>query len=435
MMEGHIKELSLFAPKPCDASVVNARMVPRRPIQPLTDEGNAEFTLDKNGEDYIDLKKTKLYMRVKIVRKDGKPLKETDKVAFVNAPLHAFWRQVDLYIGDKLVSSRVSTNYAIKAFIDIITNYEEDVKESQLQALLFHKDTSGHMDINDPSQAGTNLGLKQRFAYTKKGNEVEMEGTLLTDLSMQDKLILNNTKISFVLHPTEDAFRLMSPLTDTYATQLVSLQMKFCKVKVEEAIRNAHEAALNNSPALYHISQSLVHVGTALKGATELIIENPHASVVPSLSRIALVSNAAYRGDFQRNPFNFHHYGLKEIKFTVDGDLIGGEPLKLNFKTGKYIEAYNAMFSALGMYDTNESNYITREDFVGGSAFFFFDKFGYRGKAYQHKTQTGNTSLSLSFADPLPEAVSAVVYSNVDSIMTIDKSRHVKIINKALGES
>lgn len=433
-MEGHIKELALFAPKPYDASLIGSRFVAHRPIQPLTEGGTAEFILEKNSEDYIDLKKTKLYMRTKIVRKDGKPLKESDKVAFVNIPLHAFWRQVDLYIGNILVTSRISTNYAFKAYIDIATNYEEDVKESQLQAILYHKDTPGQMDDNDPL-SGKNLGLKQRYDYSKKGGEVEMEGTLLTDLSMQDKLILNNTKITYILHPSDDNFRLMSPLKDTYATVITALKVKFCKVKVEETIRNAHEAALTNSPALYHISQSIVTYNTALKGASEIIIENPHASVVPSITRVVLVSNAAFRGDINRNPFNFQHFYLNEMAFKVEGHNVGGEPLSLDFKQGKYIEAYNSMYSAIDMYDSNESNYITRSDFKNGYGFFFFDKYGYRGKAYMHKTQTGNTNLSLVFSEPLPEAVTAIVYSNVDSTITIDKERHVQIINQAMGNA
>ena len=319
MMEGHIKELSLFAPRPYEVAVKNCRLDPRLPIQGITNDGKVEFTLNKNSEEYIDLKKTKLYMRVKIVHKDGKPLRESDKVGFVNAPLHSFWRQVDLYIGDKLVTCRVSTNYAIKAQIDLATNYEEDVKETQLQAILYHKDTTGHMEDTDPI-AGKNLGLKQRFAYTKSGGEVEMEGTIITDLSRQDKLIINNTKIAYVLHHSGDDYRLISPHKDTYATEITAIKMKFYKVKVDEAIRRAHEAAIQKSPALYQITQSIVAYGTANAGASELVIENPHASVIPSVARIVLVSNASFRGDIRRNPFNFQHYNLSEIKLNVDGE-------------------------------------------------------------------------------------------------------------------
>ena len=71
---------------------------------------------------------------------------------------------------------------------------------------------------------------------------------------------------------------------------------------------------------------------TALTGASEIIMENPYASAVPSMARIVLISNTAFRGNITRNPYNFAHYNLSELSFTADGNDVGGEQFKLNFK-------------------------------------------------------------------------------------------------------
>ena len=92
-----------------------------------------EFNVPGNGLTYINLKNTRLYIKVGIKRFDGTPVTAADKVWFVNIPLSSIFRQCDVSLNQKIISPEISCLYPYKAYFDIITGYGEDAKETQMQ--------------------------------------------------------------------------------------------------------------------------------------------------------------------------------------------------------------------------------------------------------------------------------------------------------------
>ena len=119
-MEGYPASLALFSKKPLQTGIDKTEWVEHRPSAPITKGAPVEFTIPDTGVEYLDLQKTRLYMRVKIKKADGSPVTEVDKVGLANAPLHTLWRQVDLALSEQVVTSDVATNYGYKALMDII---------------------------------------------------------------------------------------------------------------------------------------------------------------------------------------------------------------------------------------------------------------------------------------------------------------------------
>jgi hypothetical protein len=56
-----------------------------------------DFKIPANGSHYLDFFDSFLYLKVKIVNKDGTNLKAAEDVAPVNCFLHALFSQVDVY--------------------------------------------------------------------------------------------------------------------------------------------------------------------------------------------------------------------------------------------------------------------------------------------------------------------------------------------------
>ena len=109
------------------------------------------------------------------------------KVAWINIPMHSLFRQVELSLQEVVVTNGVNTNYAYKSIIDILTNFEKDVKETQFQSVLYSKDSRGQLDSTDPVQ-GLNLGLRYRYQFSKGSITRDMLGPLYLDLAVQDRL-------------------------------------------------------------------------------------------------------------------------------------------------------------------------------------------------------------------------------------------------------
>ena len=62
------------------------------------------------------------------------------------------------------------------------------MREQCLSSLLFYMDSAGSMDdVN--ADTGGNLGLYQRFVFTRDGQEVELESNIYADMCQQERFL------------------------------------------------------------------------------------------------------------------------------------------------------------------------------------------------------------------------------------------------------
>src|SRR5688572_5764270 len=99
-------ELDLFLVPPTSAQVEKSACVSYQPVSSLSDTNVVEFFVAGTGEEYIDLSKTKLYVRAKITKPNGTLLSEEESklVAPINNWLHSLFSQLDVFLNDRLVS-------------------------------------------------------------------------------------------------------------------------------------------------------------------------------------------------------------------------------------------------------------------------------------------------------------------------------------------
>ena len=163
-MDVQQRSLSLFQPPPVEKSIQKLEWVEFRPIGQISTGSTIEFNINSTGSDYINLRKSRLQLRCKIVKLDGTEVPPTNTVvsAPVNLTLSALWRQVDVLLQNKIISPDIGTAYPYKALLDVLSFNKDDV---QLQSEYFFKDTSGKM--NATQQYGLGLGgLSFLFVYS-----------------------------------------------------------------------------------------------------------------------------------------------------------------------------------------------------------------------------------------------------------------------------
>jgi len=67
---------------------------------------------------------------------------------------------------------------------------------------------------------------------------------------------------------------------------------------------------------------------------------------LPTRLVIGLVTNQAFSGHAESNPFNFQHFKLNEIALYLDGQQQHAiRPIQPDYERGLYIRAYDSMFA------------------------------------------------------------------------------------------
>ena len=148
---------------------------------------------------------------------------------------------------------------------------------------------------------------------------------------------------------------------------------------------------------------------------------------IPTKVIIGLVSNEAFVGDWQKNPFNFTHMDLNSACLVVDGCPLLTQPWQPDFKWGLYAETYHSLLKSSGMYPSDWSNRMSAEQFEGGSMLLSWDLMPDDSDcvAYLSPRRLGLVKASLRFARPLPATTTLIAYAQYDNLVVIDTNHTV----------
>ena len=103
--------LDLFSLPPTMTCVERIYYDEQRSTSQLTGNAPIEFVIAaQNSLEYIDLKRSRLYVKARIKHADEHNLKATEYVGPVNNFLHSMFSQVDVTVQNKLVTS-TTTHY------------------------------------------------------------------------------------------------------------------------------------------------------------------------------------------------------------------------------------------------------------------------------------------------------------------------------------
>ena len=134
--------LALFQPPLIDNGILHENWIEYNPIGSISESpGLIEFSIPGTSMDYINLRKSRLSLQYKITKENGDPIiyevsglnvptDNCDQVAPINFPLNTFFRQVDLSLNQKVVSSEISVNFPFKNILDLLLTSSSDMLEN-----------------------------------------------------------------------------------------------------------------------------------------------------------------------------------------------------------------------------------------------------------------------------------------------------------------
>ncbi len=410
-------ELDLFAVPLTQTSIEDGRWVERSPLSSVT-SGHIEFKITGSESKYLDFANTYIVVKAKIVEADNANMDAGTDVGPVNLFLHSIFKQVDLVLGDTLVSHSEDT-YSYRAYLETLLSYGVDAKKSQLTAALWYKDTSTHMGAH-----ADNTGYQKRKGIAAESTVIEMCGKLHLDLMFQDRYLLNGVDAKIKLVQNSPTFCLIGEAGSTQKFVLLDVKLMLRQVEVSSAVQLAHERALQDANAKYPIRRVICksyNIGNGVRTHKE---ENLFTGQLPKRIVIGMVTNEAYSGSITTNPYKFEPFGVQEINLSVDGHHM--EPLQPNFTSNEYIQSYLSLFSGTGHVFKDDGNDISREEYKSGYTLWAFDLTPDMDESgHVQLVQQGVVSLNLKFGAALANAITVVTYAEFENLIEVDKHRQV----------
>lgn len=270
-------ELDLFSLPYVQTSMLKTQEVAYKTIASLDNASSLEFVSIGQGDTYRDLSNIYLKLRLKITKSDGTayPAAAAGAVAtggagIINNFMHSLFRQCTITLGNTVISQSDS-NYAYRAYIESVLNYNYDAMSTHQEAACFYPDTAKQLDnITD----GKNVGLDKRKAMIKDSVEFELIGRLHADMLNQQKYLLNNVDMRIMLSLQKDEFYMLEADTNTSKAKITEATLYMNHVTINPAILLAHESVLARSNAFYPYTRVEVKNYTIPAGSGNLSLDN-----------------------------------------------------------------------------------------------------------------------------------------------------------------
>ena len=83
-METFNSEMMLFQPRVVNHGIEYLQWIECQPVNQITEDGSIDIHLKASGSQYLDLQRSRLYVKAKIVNENGDALETADIVTPVN---------------------------------------------------------------------------------------------------------------------------------------------------------------------------------------------------------------------------------------------------------------------------------------------------------------------------------------------------------------
>lgn len=418
-------ELALWREQPIDVAVESYQIDEIFPTIAVSDDTAViEFRIAANSDTALDLLNTTFRCGYKIVDASDTAITAGTKVSLTNIPLHASLSRVDITLGGESLTSGSTTNYPYKAFIEMIVNGATNDNEALAAGLT--ADTPNGMNTLGALETGTTLGAnpasKNRLAWNAGGKTVTFEGSLFADVCRQNKYIPMVREVCIRLHQSADAFRLMAADSETkYRLKLVKPVLRVRNVRLTP--QGIREFAINRSSFKLPIKNHILSTYNIPSGVFSHYVDAPFGGRVPTRLVVAFIAADAFQGKYELNPFNFQHFDVSEMSFTLDGRSIPGPPVETDYSGNDYVTPYRTLTSSV--FPTRIP--IARP-YVGSKSMQYFNGYCFTVFALNGERNTGElktpaifgiTRFIAKFKVALAKAVTLILYATFDDELEI----------------
>lgn len=416
--------LCIFDSPPVQTDIISSKIVDYHPVTNIVgNEIPIQFEVTGNSEEYIDCQGIDLELKVQIKKSDGSNINSaSDKVGLTNLAIASLFQDVSLTLNDKQIEGGDHT-YPFSSYISTLTQFQQQAKQTHLQAGGWYADQSGKFDDV------TNTGLKKRMEWSTNSVEFHLKGPVFLDFFRQSRYLISQVNMRLKFVRAKSQFALMAFGSENYKVVINSAILNVRKVMMNPKVINDHAHGLKSHNAKYPVNHAELTTFTIPVGSMSHTRDRLFPVSLPKALYITLVENEAYNGDFEKNPFNFQHFNLNKLALYADGDYVVYKPFEPNFKTNDYLREYCSTFISLNMFNTDDSNGITFDSYKNGYFYLLYDMTpdSDLSSGGVNVSKPGNLRLELSFEKALTSTVNVLLYAIYDSKIEITQLRDVLV--------
>lgn len=420
--------LDVFEQRQVDPSIEEVKYTEIKPQTALDQQGPHVFEVPASGEP-IDLQNVLLSVACKLTKANDADIGQDEKVGPVNNTLHTLFSQVEVRLGETVVSYNHSL-YPYQAYIEELLYADASEISGRLQMQGFILDESGTGAIADPTADPHNSGLKKRrdklFTLSRKNLLI---GRLHCDIFRQDKYLIEKVPLRVTLHRSPAAFYLLKSGATDYKITISDMTLMVPRISLGVAMRRSLESRLaDNMLAQYNINRTAMQAHLIPTGVLNFHVQTLFRGRLPHTIVIFMSRSENRRPDADKNPFVFEEFKLQKM-------VLARNNVAVNFNNGLVVEygggrTYSNAYLNL-LKNTNKMNggsLISHSDFSGGFNVFPFKVVPQEGLYTDASAlNEGVLELKVTFADVTEDNIDLFVYAQYNSCITIDKDRIVRI--------
>lgn len=401
-----------------------------------------EFKIVPKAYNYVIPQATRLGVKLKVVKGNGENLTAADNVAPVNMLASSLWKTIQVEIAGVPLTPMQNEYANYKAYIENQLSYGLDARKTHLTTYLASQDTAGHFDDTKNTTyvdgaytiKNDNVGFDDRKREIELSRSVFLKTPLHCDFLQSERSFPQGMAFTITLIKAPDAFLLMTnSATEKYKVVIEDIRLYIRFVEMHDEIVREHHLLSQRVPAVMTMNKTTIRTHLYAANTQDLRVENLfQGHCLPKSLIIGMVGQDAFNGHYNKNPYNFQHFGVQSAAITMFGKLIPNEPYTPNFgiaNSNDYMMMYRDMFDNIGILNNDFGNVITPNLFKGGMFFMAFDFSPDQCNGYHmHDANDSNINLEMMLTQPSTETIVLIAFAVYNTILRIDNTFAAEVV-------
>ena len=282
----------------------------------------------------------------------------------------ALFKNFDIFVGDKRVLTHELHSYT--SYFENKWSLSKDVEPTWPALAGWFPDQHGKFD--DMTDDG-NHGFKSRRSQLKNDWDITYCFRPNVFPFCVEKVMPPDVEFRIEVERSSDAFMLLAATGVAEAKLVVSkISLVLENVVLNPSIESNLLSRIGKFGAMYEFTQVKMQSYFIPKDVS--VFELTHHQLIwptmPAILLMTIVSETAYIGHREKNPYSMKHCNVTDLQIKVNGsDLYHGGSLKCDFAKSQYISAYKEVLSTLEYANSNvRAPTVTYRAFDNDNVFF-----------------------------------------------------------------
>lgn len=415
-------ELDIFSIPPTQVAIESGRDIRYYPINSISSSPspNIQFDVPADANTYVDINESDLYLEVNIEAWKGAvgtavdPATDGIVYSCENNIFGSIIAHTDLLVSDKLVTSS-SQNQPYVSYIENLLGISREAKKTVLRTVGWLDEEAGR-DLDTPSD--------KRYEMTPNGTTFALRGRLNLPLTNQQRQLISGVRLRFSFQVARQEFFLLVKTGFGVTVTVKKAVLTLRHTTLFPNIQIAHETALKTTPAKYPNKRANALSFTLPAGASSYTIDSIISGLLPTRIICGFVHNDAFVGSYSKSAFNFVHYDIADIALIARGTEVAR--YSPDFNNDLVLNQYYSMFRELRQLEDPIAT-ISFAQFKKGFTLFVFNLNPDLDDGCSNHISLlarGPCRLETRFRTKLPNAITAILYCQFDSLIQIDAERN-----------